>query len=96
VSAVSWLLSVSESTSMHEKGACGHCVPGYGVPGGYCPTPVHKGSSYRSLLHRSDTVLYSTLTPAFKPACNAGKLNTATTFSNVSRKRPCSYRTELN
>jgi hypothetical protein len=57
VSAVSWLLSVSESTSMHEKGACGHCVPGYGVPEGYCPTPVHNGSSYRSLFHRSDNVL---------------------------------------
>ena len=50
VRAVSWLLSVSESTSMQEKGAWEHGVPGYGVPEGYWATPGHKISNYLSFI----------------------------------------------
>lgn len=50
VRAVSWLLSVSESTSMQEKGAWEHGVPGYEVPEGYCATPGHRISNYLSFI----------------------------------------------
>ena len=58
VRAVSWLLSVSESTSMQEKGAWEHGVPGYEVPVGYCATPGHKISNYLLLI----TINIQTLT----------------------------------
>jgi hypothetical protein len=70
VRAVSWLLSVSESTSMQEKGACGHCVPGYGVLEGYCPTPGHRISNYSpfvliNILRRIISILTLTFRTGF-------------------------------
>jgi hypothetical protein len=60
VRAVSWLLSVSESTSMQEKGAWEHGVPGYEVPEGYCATPGHKISNYLSFFSNIQTFTKST------------------------------------